>query len=135
MKPTLKTLSIMLAMAMILAACRSGRTTTANERFADHTETSAKTTSTVDKEYIHDSIYIYVAGDTVQVVRWRTCWRDRLVHDTVYDHRTDTIHDTRYEEKVVEVPAKGAATGWWVAAALFLLIVVNLLFKSIFKTH
>ena len=89
---------------------------------------------TTDSVYVHDSVYIR-EGDTVFIIRWRTFWRDRLVHDTVYDHRTDTIHDTRYEEKVVEVPAKGAATGWWVAAALFLLIVVNLLFKSIFKTH
>ena len=123
-----------MTLALCLTSCRSSRNTTLNERFVDRTETSAKSTSTIDKEYIHDSIYIYVAGDTVRETRWKTRWRDRFIHDTVYDRRTDTIYDIKYEEKRVEVPAKGAAAGWWVAATLFLLIVVNLLFKSIFKT-
>lgn len=132
--PTPKTFAVMLAMAMILAACRSSRTLT-EERVEEHTETSAKTTSTVDKEYIHDSIYIYVAGDTVREVRWRTCWRDRFVHDTVLDRRTDTIYDTKYEEKVVEVPARGATAGWWVSAALFAIIVIYILIKTLLNKH
>lgn len=132
--PTPKTFAIILAMAMILAACRSSRTLTEG-RVEEHTETSAKTTSTVDKEYIHDSIYIYVAGDTVREVRWRTCWRDRFVHDTVLDRRTDTIYDTKYEEKVVEVPARGATAGWWVSAALFAIIVIYILIKTLLNKH
>lgn len=132
--PTPKTFAIMLAMAMILAACRNSRTLTAG-RIEEHTDTSVKTTSTIDKEYIHDSIYIYVAGDTVREVRWRTCWRDRFVHDTVLDRRTDTIYDTKYEEKVVEVTARGAAAGWWVSAALFAIIMIYILIKTLLNKH
>ena len=79
--------------------------------------------------FIHDSIFIREGGDTVVRERWRTCWRDRFVHDTVYERITDTIHETKTERTVVEVPTKGSNAGWIVAITLFLLILVYILIK------
>lgn len=88
-----------------------------------------------DKEYVHDSIYIYVKGDTVRETCWRTLWRERTVHDTVVERVTDTIVKTETVEKVVEVPRKGDGAGWAVAVALFLLIILYILIKSLFINH
>lgn len=89
-------------------------------------------TSTMDKEYVHDSVFVYV-GDTVVITRWRTSWRDRVVHDTVLKHTTDTIRETNDVEKVVEVRAKGSGAGWAVAVALMILIVVYIVIKCFLR--
>lgn len=88
--------------------------------------------STTNTEYVHDSVFVYV-GDTVLITRWRTSWRDRIIRDTVLKHTTDTIHDTNYVEKVVQVPTRGSNAGWIVAIALFLLIVVYILIKCFLR--
>ena len=129
------TVALIATIALCLTNCRSSRTTSAVERREGHTETVVRETRTTDSVFIHDSVYIREGGDTVYMTRWRTCWRDRIIHDTVYDHRTDTIYQSRTEEKTVEVKAKGGNTGWAVAAALFLLILVYILIKTLLKHH
>lgn len=61
-----------------------------------------------DSIMVRDSIYITerMQGDTLILTRdrWHTAYRDRLLHDTTYIHRTDTIPN------VVEVPAR--LTAW-----------------------
>lgn len=88
-----------------------------------------------DSVFIHDSIYIHEKGDTVREIRWRTCWRERTVYDTVVERATDTIVRTEAVEKVVEVPKKGSNAGWAVAVSLFLLIIVYILIKTLLKQH
>lgn len=90
-------------------------------------------TRTIDSVHIHDSVYIREGGDTVYMTRWRTMWRDRIVHDTVHEHTTDTIWEMKTEEKMVQVPTKGSNAGWIVAMAQFLLIVVYILIKTLLK--
>lgn len=102
-------------------------------RSETRTETTVREIHTTDSVYIHDSIYVREAADTVYLTRWRTSWRERLVHDTVHERTTDTILTTREVEKVVEVPYKGGSAGWVTAAALALLIVVYVLIKLALK--
>ena len=110
-------------------SCRSNRTTTATTKSEAHTETSSTVTSTTNTEYVHDSVFVYV-GDTVVITRWRTSWRDRIIHDTVREHTTDTIIKTETVEKVVEAtPAKGVGTGWTVALTLLAVIVLYMVIK------
>ena len=108
---------------------------TAATRSEARTETTVKETRTTDSVHIHDSIVIREGGDTVWLTRWRTQWRERIVHDTVHERLTDTIHETKTEQTVVEVPTKGSDAGWIVAIALFLLIVVYILIKCFFRQH
>ncbi len=120
-----KTLVIIFALA-ILTSCRSNRTTTAATKSEAHTETSSSTT---DKEYVHDSVIVYV-GDTVEITRWRTSWRERIVHDTVHEHTTDTIIKTETVEKVVYATQQwGLGTGWTVALTLLAVIAVYMVIK------
>ncbi len=123
------TVALIVTIALCLTSCRSNRTTTVATRNEARTETSSSVTSTTDTEYVHDSVFVYV-GDTVMITSWRTSWRERIVHDTVREHTTDTIRETRDVEKVVQVPTKGSSAGWAVALALMLLIVVYILIKS-----
>ena len=94
-----------------------------------HTETSSTITSTTDKEYVHDSVIVYV-GDTVEITRWRTSWRERIVHDTVHEHTTDTIIKTETVEKVVYATQQwGLGTGWTVALTLLAVIILYMVIK------
>ena len=53
--------------------------------------------------YTHDSVYIHDRGDTVWFEKWHTRyvdrWRDRVVTDTLYQSKTDSVTVTREVEK------------------------------------
>ncbi|MBQ8958888.1 MAG: hypothetical protein IJ057_10420 [Bacteroidales bacterium] len=88
-----------------------------------------------DSTVIHDSIYVYVGGDTVVRERWRTVWRERTVRDTVTLRQTDTIVKTETVEKVVAKTSEAGKVGWIVALALFSIILVYVLIKTLLKTN
>lgn len=76
------------------------------------TDTVRITNHTRDSIYLSDSIYVsdFVRGDTVYKTteRWHTQWRERIVHDTIYQSKRDSIP---YPVEVTkEVPAE---LTWW----------------------
>ena len=80
-----------------------------------HTDTLRVTQYQRDSIYVHDSTEIRINGDTVRIDRWHTAWRDRIVRDTVYQSKHDSIP---YPVEVVkEVPAK---LTWWQQTRLHL---------------
>ena len=100
-------------------------TTTATAR-----NEASKATHTADSVYIHDSVYIREASDTMFIDRWHTQWRDRIVHDTVIEHSTDTVILTETVEKLVEVPKKGGNAGWTAALTLLAVIIIYIYLKT-----
>jgi len=112
-------------------------TTTATERSESRTERENKATHTTDSVYVHDSVYIREAGDTVFLTQWRVCWRERTVHDTVTERTTDTVRLTETVEvvKTVEVPEKSNNAGWVVALTLLVLITIYILIKTFLNRH
>lgn len=129
-------IALILAIALCWTSCKSSRTlTTATERSEARTETAHTATHTVDSVHVTDSVYVLITAEKVTETRWRTQWRYRTVHDTVLKHTTDTVILTQTVEKLVEVPAKGGSAGWGAALALFVLIVVYMLIKSLFKPN
>jgi len=94
-----------------------------------HSNEASSNYRQIDSVYVFDSIVIREKPDTVTKERWRTLWRERIVHDTVYDRRTDTITKTVDVEKIINVPSSSRKTGWVVAAVLFLLIIIQTLIK------
>lgn len=97
---------------------------------------SKKVTDSVWVERLtHDSIYIHEKGDTILVEKWHTeyrdRWRDRLLTDTVYQHKCDTIREVFTNE--VEKPLT-----WWQQtrmdiggwAVLALVILAGILLRS-----
>ena len=73
---------------LILGSCTTTRYVTVPEI---HTDTLIQNTVQKDSVFLHDSIYHMEKGDTVLIERWHTKYRERLVHDTLYQHRVDTI--------------------------------------------
>lgn len=55
------------------------------------TDTLRQTRTVRDSIYLHDSVVVRMAGDTVCIEKWHTRWRDRLRIDTVYHASHDTI--------------------------------------------
>lgn len=56
-----------------------------------HTDTLVQTKVLKDSVWLHDSTYIHDKGDTVLVEKWHTKYKEKLVHDTTYISKTDTI--------------------------------------------
>ena len=44
-----------------------------------------------DSIYIHDSTVVREKGDTMLIEKWHTRWRDRWMHDTIYQSRVDSV--------------------------------------------
>lgn len=110
-------------------------TMTATARSEGRSETATETLVVTDSVFVHDSVYVREAGDTVFLTRWRTCWRERTVHDTVVERLTDTVRitDTVEVEKTVEVPKEGGKAGWIVATVLALLMAIQTVIKTTLK--
>ena len=68
-----------------------------------------------DSIYIHDSTIVREKGDTMFVEKWHTRWRDRWMHDTVYQSRVDSVPKPYPVEK--RVPAE---LTWWQQTRLHL---------------
>jgi hypothetical protein len=104
-----------------------------------HTDTLRIVQHQRDSIYLSDSIYVndFVRGDTVYKTteRWHTQWRERIVHDTIYKSKTDSIP---YPVEVVkEVPAK---LTWWQQTRLhlanillYLILIVGIIYVG--KKH
>ena len=68
-----------------------------------------------DSIYIHDSTIVREKGDTMLIEKWHTRWRDRWMHDTVYQSRVDSVPKPYPVEK--HVPAE---LTWWQQTRLHL---------------
>lgn len=78
----------LLAAVLIFCSCTTTRYVTVPEY---HTDTLIQNTVLKDSVFLHDSIYHMEKGDTVLIERWHTRYKEKLVHDTLYQHRVDTI--------------------------------------------
>lgn len=56
-----------------------------------HTDTLIQTKVLKDSVWLHDSTYIHDKGDTVLVEKWHTKYSEKLVHDTLYLSKTDSV--------------------------------------------
>lgn len=74
----------------LLTACSTTRTLVRDG--AVHTEYIDRLHESRDSIYLHDSVYIYASGDTIYRDRWRYRYRDRLLRDTVYLHKVDSVY-------------------------------------------
>ena len=61
-----------------------------------------------DSVWLHDSTFIKVAGDTTLIEKWHTKYVDRLLIDTLYRDKTDSLAVPYYVEK--KVPKE---LSWW----------------------
>lgn len=98
----------LLCTAIVLALC--GCKTTEKVVTVVTTDTCYMERTQRDSVYLHDSIYLheYSKGETIYIERdrWHTAWRERVVRDTSYIAKHDTI--VRQDIREVKKPL----TGW-----------------------
>jgi hypothetical protein len=111
---------VMIFIGLLLCALFSGCTTTKYVPVIEHhTDTVRVVKVQHDSLVLKDSVYIHDKGDTVLIEKWHTQYRDRIVRDTVYQSKHDSIP---YPVEVVkEVPAK---LTWWQQTRLHLANIV-----------
>lgn len=78
------------------------------------------------RDYVHDSVFLYIHGDTVYKYQFQYRYIDRFSSDSVH------IQDTIYREKIVVI--KKELTQWqvfqiWCGRILLLLLVLYIEFK------
>ena len=129
------TAALILTTALCLTSCRGSRTATLTRGSETRSETTRVETRVTDSVHILDSVRVHTAADTVYLTRWRECWRERTVHDTVRVYLTDTVRETHTVERTVEVPAKGGGAGWAAALALLAAITIYTLVKTLLNKH
>ena len=102
-----------------------------------HTDTLIIAKHQRDSIYLRDSTHVSEQqhGDTIllKITKWRTEYRDREVHDTLYQSKTDTIPQPYPVEVKVDKPLT-----WWQktrihCGELLLVILVIYVVYSIYK--
>ena len=87
-----------------------------------------------DSIYINDSIYVVEkqTGDTVRITtdRWHTRWRDRIVRDTAYISKTDTVKVSKTIEKPIPFKEKASLFAAGIIAAFLMVLFLAALRKT-----
>ena len=85
-------LAIIFALLTLLVFTSCGASRTVVREGAVRTEYVDRLREHRDSIYVQDSIYIFAKGDTVYRDRVRYRYRDRLLRDTVYLHKIDSVY-------------------------------------------
>ena len=122
-------LTILLLSAIWLTSCRTQHIPVETVK----TKTEYRDRWLRDSIHVHDSIFMWMKGDTVFRDRWHTEYRDRLLRDTTYIEKTDSIQvPYPVERKLswwesVKIETGGIAVG---GIIVLLLIIVWLVYKN-----
>ncbi len=81
--------------ALLLVGCKG------QERIVEtvRTEYKDRLVEKVDTVSVKDSTFVYVKGDTLYIYKYRDRWREKIVRDTSYIMRTDSVEIPVYIEK------------------------------------
>ena len=72
------------------------------------TDTTYITKHQRDSVWLHDSIHVTEKGDTIKIEKWHTKYIEKVTHDTLYQHKTDSVPVPYPVEKLVE-----RELTWW----------------------
>lgn len=92
---------ILLTSAICFTSCRSIKYVPVE---AVKTEVQYKDRVQKDSIHIKDSIFMFMQGDTVFRDRWHTEYKDKIIRDTSYIHKTDSVQ--------VPYPVEKQLTKW-----------------------
>lgn len=86
---------LLFIVALLLVGCKG------QERIVEtvRTEYKDRLVEKVDTVSVKDSTFVYVKGDTLYIYKYRDRWREKIVRDTSYIMRTDSIEIPVYIEK------------------------------------
>ena len=104
---------IVILVALLLVGCKTKERVVTVETV--RTDTTYITKHQRDSVWLHDSIHVTEKGDTIRIDRWHTKYVEKATHDTLYQHKTDSVPVPYPVEKLVE-----CELSWWQQTRLHL---------------
>ena len=102
----MKNFCIVILVAVLMAGCKTKERVVTVEKV--RTDTTYITKHQRDSVWLHDSIHVTEKGDTIRIERWHTKYIEKATHDTLYQHKTDSVPVPYPVEKLVE-----RELTWW----------------------
>jgi hypothetical protein len=102
----MKNLCLIILVAVLLVGCKTKERVVTVEKV--RTDTTYITKHQRDSVWLHDSIHVTEKGDTIRIEKWHTKYVEKATHDTLYQHKTDSVPVPYPVEKLVE-----RELTWW----------------------
>lgn len=123
---------------LVMASCSLSRKTIKQEESRDSASVRTEFVSQVkqihDSIYLRDSVFVEKKGDTVYLNKWRTHYRERLIHDTIIVETTDTLRIKEVANKeVVKSPSFFQMWKAYIIGAVAILLIIACAFVAIKK--
>ena len=99
-------LCLVILVALLLVGCKTKERVVTVEKV--RTDTTYITKHQRDSVWLHDSIHVTEKGDTIRIEKWHTKYVEKATHDTLYQHKTDSVPVPYPVEKLVE-----RELSWW----------------------
>ena len=106
-------LCLVILVALLLVGCKTKEKVVTVEKVRN--DTTYNTKHQRDSVWLHDSIHVTEKGDTIRIERWHTKYVEKATHDTLYQHKTDSVPVPYPVEKLVE-----RELSWWQQTRLHL---------------
>lgn len=118
-----------------MASCSLGRKTIKQEERRDsasvRTEFVWQVKQIHDSIYLRDSVFVERKGDTIYLNKWRTQYRERLIHDTLIVTKADTLRIKEVANKeVVKSPSIFQMWKAYIIGAVVMLLIAGCAFVA-----
>lgn len=123
---------------LVMASCSLSRKTIKQEEKRDsasvRTEFVWQVKQIHDSIYLRDSVFVERNGDTIYLNKWRTHYRERLIHDTIIVETTDTLRIKEWQVKdVLKSPSFFQMWKAYIIGAVAILLIIACAFVAIKK--
>ena len=120
---------------LVMASCSLGRKAIRQEEKRDsvsvRTEFVWQVKQIHDSIYLRDSVFVERKGDTIYLNKWRTQYRERLVHDTLIVTKADTLRIKEVANKeVVKSPSFFQLWRAYIIGAVVMLLIAGCVFVA-----
>lgn len=120
---------------LTLASCSLSRKTIKQEERRDsasvRTEFVWQVKQIHDSIYLRDSVFVEKKGDTIYLNKWRTHYRERLIHDTLVVVKSDTIRIKKWQVKeVIKSPSFFQMWRAYIIGAMAILFIIACAFVA-----
>ena len=120
---------------LVMASCSLGRKTIKQEERRDsasvRTEFVWQVKQIHDSIYLRDSVFVERKGDTIYLNKWRTQYRERLIHDTLIVTKADTLRIKEVANKeVVKSPSIFQMWKAYIIGAVVMLLIAGCAFVA-----
>ena len=120
---------------LTLASCSLSRKTIKQEDRRDsasvRTEFVWQVKQIHDSVYLRDSVFVEKKGDTIYLNKWRTQYRERLIHDTLIVTKADTLRIKEVANKeVVKSPSIFQMWRAYIIGAVAMLLIAGCAFVA-----